>query len=115
MEVYAKVTIAGKSKYTEINLVNKTNPERNTTICFIVSEEDIIREDVPAVIKLFCQRSLSHDKYVGELNLTLRPFCIGECHFSSNRFGTSKFSHELGDKVLILVSDSSLLSEDSNA
>ncbi|KAK6802310.1 hypothetical protein RDI58_000090 [Solanum bulbocastanum] len=121
MKVYAKVSIAGMSKYTEVDLVNKTNPEWNTRFCFFVPEEDIIREDVDAVIELFCKRSFSDDKYVGELNLTLRPFYKGECNFSvrrndSNRnesSGTLKFSHELGDKILV-VQDSSSSSSSKN-
>ncbi|KAJ8574212.1 hypothetical protein K7X08_026017 [Anisodus acutangulus] len=119
MKVYSKVSIAGKSKCTEVDLVNKTNPEWNNTLCFIVPEKDIIKEDVPAVIELFCQRSLSYDKYIGELNLTLRPFYKGECNFpllrndsnQSKSFGTLKFSHEVGDKILV-VSDSSSSSKD---
>ncbi|XP_060195228.1 protein SRC2 homolog [Lycium barbarum] len=109
MKVYAKVSIAGQSECTEVDLVNKTNPEWNTTLCFFVLEEDIVQEEVPAVIELFCRRSLSHDKYIGELNLTLRPFYKGECNFEVSRndsnqnksFGTLKFSLELGDKVLV--------------
>ncbi|KAF3683196.1 putative cytochrome 93A1-like [Capsicum annuum] len=123
MKVYAKVSIAGKSKYTSADLVNKTNPVWNTTFCFIVPEVDIIRGEFPAKIELFCQRSRSHDKYVGELDLILRPFYIGECTFplhrndsnQSKRFGTLKFSHELGDEVLVVVSNSSSSTEDSNA
>ncbi|MCD7446564.1 hypothetical protein HAX54_010756 [Datura stramonium] len=123
MKVYAKVSIAGKTKYTTTDVVNKTNPEWNSTLCFILPEEDIVRGDVPAKIELFCQRSRSRDKYVGEIDLVLAPFYKGECTFSvhrndsnqNKRFGTFKFSHELGDKVLIVVSDSSSSSDDSDA
>ncbi|KAK4736361.1 hypothetical protein R3W88_000058 [Solanum pinnatisectum] len=115
MKVYAKVSIAGMSKYTEVDLVNKTNPEWNTRFCFFVPEEDIIRDNVDAVIELFCKRSFSDDKYVGQLNLTLRPSDKGECNFAVRRndskgyerFGTLKFSHELGDKILVVQDSSS--------
>ncbi|KAL3379127.1 hypothetical protein AABB24_000043 [Solanum stoloniferum] len=116
MKVYAKVSIAGMSGCTEVDLVNKTNPDWNTRICFYVPEKDIIRGYVDAVIKLFCKRSYSDDKYVGELNLTMiRPFKKGECNLSvrrndSNRnesFGTLKYSYELGDKILVVQDDSS--------
>ncbi|KAG5628395.1 hypothetical protein H5410_000112 [Solanum commersonii] len=123
MKVYAKVSIAGKSKYTKVDLVNKMNPEWNTRFCFFVPEEDIIREDVAAVIELFCKRSFSYDKYVGQLNLTLRPFYKGECNFSVHRndskrnesFGTLKFSHELGDKILVVQEESSSSSSSSSS
>lgn len=115
MKVYAKVTIAGKSKYTGVDLVNKTNPEWNTTLCFFVPEKDILQGDVPAKIELFCQRSLSDDKYVGQLNLILRPFYKGESNFpvrrndkkQSKSYGTLKFSQELGDKVIVVQDSSS--------
>lgn len=110
MKVYAKVSIAGKCKCTEVDLVNQTNPKWNTKLCFFVPEKDIEEGKVDAVIELFCQRSFSDDKYVGELNLTLAPFYKGECEFQVRRndskqsksFGTLKFSHELGDKVIVV-------------
>ncbi|KAM3324673.1 protein SRC2 [Capsicum chacoense] len=122
MKVYAKVTIAGQSQCTEVDLVNKTNPVWNTTLCFFVPEVDIIQGDVHVVIELFCRRSLSHDKYVGDLNLILKPFGKGEYSFPVRRndsnltksFGTAKFSHELGDKVII-VQDSSSSSSSSSS
>lgn len=115
MKVYAKVSIAGKSKCTEVDLVNKTNPEWNSTLCFIVPKKDIKQGDVPVHIELFCRRSLSHDKYIGELNVMLNPFSKKECNFpvcrndsnQSTSFGTLKFSYKLGEKILITVSDSS--------
>ncbi|MCD7446562.1 hypothetical protein HAX54_010754 [Datura stramonium] len=116
MKVYAKVTVAGRSKYTEVDVVNKKNPEWNATLCFIVPEEYIVRGEIPAYIELFCRRSLSYDKYIGELNLTLSPYYKGECTLlvrrndDSNRnksFGSLKFSYELGDKVLVVVSNPS--------
>ncbi|KAG5628377.1 hypothetical protein H5410_000094 [Solanum commersonii] len=119
MKVYAKVSIAGMSGCTEVDLVNKTNPDWNTRFLFYVPEKDIVRGYVDAVIELFCKRSFSDDKYVGQLNLTMiKPFKKGECNLSVRRndsnsnesFGTLKYSYELGDKILV-VQDSSSPSE----
>ncbi|MCD7446563.1 hypothetical protein HAX54_010755 [Datura stramonium] len=94
MKVYAKVSIAGKSKCTEVDAVNKTNPEWNSTLCFIVPKKDIKQGDVPVHIDLFCQRSLSHDKKDSNQN-------------QNTSFGTLKFSYKLGEKILVAVLDSS--------
>lgn len=70
---------------------------------------------------MFCRRSLSDDKYVGDLNLILKPFGKGEYSFHVRRndsnltksFGTAKFSHELGDKIIVVQDSSSSLSSSS--
>ncbi|PHT60476.1 hypothetical protein CQW23_02839 [Capsicum baccatum] len=85
MKVYAKVSIAGKSKYTSA-------------------------------------RSCEQDKPCVEYHILLHR-ARGECTFpvhrndsnQSKRFGTLKFSHELGDEVLVVVSNSSSSTENSNA
>lgn len=41
MEVYAKVSVAGTTKCTDVDCVNETNPEWNTTLCFTVPKHDI--------------------------------------------------------------------------
>ncbi|OIS96606.1 hypothetical protein A4A49_14038 [Nicotiana attenuata] len=116
MKVYAKVSMAGKTKCTEVDLVNETNPEWNTTLCFVIPEKDIIQGSISAKIELFCKRTLSHDKYVGELLLSLAPRYKGECTFpvrrndnsnKSKSFGTLTFSHVLGDKLIVADSSSS--------
>ncbi|XP_016537489.1 protein SRC2-like [Capsicum annuum] len=43
MKVYAKVSVAGKSKCTEVDLENGTNPKWNTPFKFIIPEENIIQ------------------------------------------------------------------------
>nr|XP_018622887.1 uncharacterized protein LOC104086296 isoform X2 [Nicotiana tomentosiformis]XP_018622888.1 uncharacterized protein LOC104086296 isoform X1 [Nicotiana tomentosiformis] len=90
MKVYAKVSIAGKSKYTEVDLVNEKNPEWNTTLCFVIPEKDIIQGSISAKIELFCKRTLSHDKYVGELLFSLAPRYKGECTFPVRRNDSNK-------------------------
>ncbi|XP_059281476.1 uncharacterized protein LOC132035211 [Lycium ferocissimum] len=108
MKVYAKVSITGQIECTTVDLENGTNPEWNTTFCFIVPEENIIQGggEIPVKIELFCRRSFSHDKYVGELNLTIDSQCVESCNtFSvvwsgsnkSSSFGTLKYSHVLGE------------------
>lgn len=115
MKVYAKVSMAGTTKCTEVDVVNETNPEWNTTFCFVIPEKDIIQGSISAKIELFCKRTLSHDKYVGELLLSLAPRYKGECTFpvsrndsdKSKNFGTLTFSHVLGDKLIVANSSSS--------
>ncbi|WMV06725.1 hypothetical protein MTR67_000110 [Solanum verrucosum] len=51
MKVYAKVSIAGKSKCTKPDLVNNINPEWNKTLEFIVPEMNIIEAQASAVGK----------------------------------------------------------------
>ncbi|PHT74021.1 hypothetical protein T459_21298 [Capsicum annuum] len=108
MKVYAKVTIAGKSKYTKVDLVNKTNPVWNATFRFFVPEIHI--DNIRVKIEFFCQRSFSDDKYVGHLNLSIKPlgnkgakysFTVDRNDNSSGNFGTANFSHILGDKVIV--------------
>ncbi|PHT60479.1 hypothetical protein CQW23_02842 [Capsicum baccatum] len=113
MKVYAKVTIAGKSKYTKVDLVNKSNPVWNATFRFFVPEIHI--DNIRVKIEFFCRRSFSDDKYVGHLNLSIKPvgkgakysFTVDRNDNSSGNFGTANFSHILGDKVIV-EQDSSL-------
>ncbi|XP_019256278.1 PREDICTED: uncharacterized protein LOC109234665 [Nicotiana attenuata] len=116
MKVYAKVSIAGKTKCTEVDRLNETNPKWNARLCFIVPEKDIIKgSTIPSKIELFCKRTFSHDKYVGELLVSLAPRYKGECTFpvrrndsnESKSFGTLTFSHALGDKFIVANSSSS--------
>jgi len=123
MKVYAKVSIAGKTKCTEVDHLNETNPKWNATLCFIVPEKDIIKgSTIPSKIELFCKRTFSHDKYVGELLLSLAPRYKGECTFpvrrndsnESKSFGTLTFSHALGDTFIVANSSSSSSAKDNN-
>ncbi|KAM3327796.1 protein SRC2 [Capsicum annuum] len=50
MKVYAKVSVAGKSKCTEVDLENGTNPEWNTPFKFIIPEEKIIQAQGDKII-----------------------------------------------------------------
>lgn len=119
MKVYAKVSVAGTTKCTEVDTMNDTNPKWNTTLCFIVPEKDIIQGHMYCKIELFCKRTFSHDKYVGELDLSLAPRYKGICTFPvlgndldpSKSIGTLKFSHALGDKLVVADSSSSSLED----
>ncbi|CAN4114007.1 unnamed protein product [Withania somnifera] len=124
MKVYAKVSVAGKSKCTEVDVVNKTNPEWNTTFSFIVPEINIIQAQgkIYVKIELFCKRNLSHSKYVGEVNLNLDSQCVKSSNtcsvdrsgtnYKSSAFGTLLYSSVLGDKII--VTDSSSTSSSSS-
>ncbi|WMV06724.1 hypothetical protein MTR67_000109 [Solanum verrucosum] len=52
MKVYAKVSIAGKSKCTEPDVVNNINPEWNKTLEFIVPEINIIQAQGKISVKI---------------------------------------------------------------
>ncbi|KAF3675693.1 putative cytochrome 93A1-like [Capsicum annuum] len=113
MKVYAKVSVAGKSKCTEVDLENGTNPKWNTPFKFIIPEENIIQAQgkISIKIELFCKRSLKQDKYVGEVNLSLDSQCAKSCNNTNNtcsvdsgtnsessNFGTLMYASVLGDK-----------------
>ncbi|XP_055819087.1 uncharacterized protein LOC129887880 [Solanum dulcamara] len=66
MKVYAKVSIAGKSQCTEVNLVNKTNPEWNTTFSFIVPEKNIIHAQDPSLSELEEQEAELEENFLSE-------------------------------------------------
>ncbi|CAN4089591.1 unnamed protein product [Withania somnifera] len=118
MKVYAKVSIAGKSKCTEVDLVNGINPEWNKTFNFIVPEIYIIQGQgkISVKIELFCKRSLSHNKSVGELNLSVdsqyaksSDTCLIDSNgtnYKSSNFGTLTYSSVLGDKFIDVDSSS---------
>ncbi|PHU09081.1 hypothetical protein BC332_20942 [Capsicum chinense] len=93
MKVYAKVTVAEKSEETEVDSVNKTNPVWNKTFSFNVPELSIIQGQgkISIKIELFCRRSFSHDKYVGEVNLSLDSQCAKSCNITCvvDRKGTN--------------------------
>ncbi|KAK4706337.1 hypothetical protein R3W88_034099 [Solanum pinnatisectum] len=119
MKVYAKVSIAGNSERTEPDLVNKINPEWNKTFRFIVPEINIIQAQgkISVKIELFCQRSLSDDKYVAEVNLSLDSQCPKSCNtclvdisgsnYKSSSFGTLMYSSVLGEKLIVVDSSPS--------
>ncbi|KAF3623033.1 putative cytochrome 93A1-like [Capsicum annuum] len=126
MKVYAKVSVEGKSQCTEADVKKETNPEWNTTFRFIVPEENIIRAEgkISIKIELFCKRSLSNDKYIGEVNLSLDSQCAKSCNtclvdrngtnYKSSNFGTLRYSSVLGDKFILADSSSSSSSSSSS-
>ncbi|PHT60483.1 hypothetical protein CQW23_02846 [Capsicum baccatum] len=120
MKVYAKVSVAGKSKCTEVDLENGTNPEWNAPFKFIIPEEKIIQAQgkISIKIELFCKRNLKQDKYVGEVHLSLDSQCAksgnNTClvdksgtNSGSSNFGTLMYASVLGDKIIIEDSSSS--------
>ncbi|KAL3379133.1 hypothetical protein AABB24_000044 [Solanum stoloniferum] len=114
MKVYAKVSIAGKSKCTEPDVVNDINPEWNKTLEFMVPEMNIIQAQgkISVKIELICKRSLSRDKYVGEVNLSLDSQCPKSCNtclvdMNGSSFGTLMYSSVLGEKHIVVDSSPS--------
>uniref|UniRef100_A0A0V0HEA0 Putative ovule protein n=1 Tax=Solanum chacoense TaxID=4108 RepID=A0A0V0HEA0_SOLCH len=113
MKVYAKVSIAGKSKCTEPDVVNNINPEWNKKLEFMVPEIQA-QGKISVKIELFCKRSLSPDKYVGEVNLSLDSQCLKSCNtcsvdrsdsnYESSSFGTLMYSSVLGEKDTVVDS-----------
>lgn len=114
MKVYAKVSIAGKSECTEPDLVKSINPEWNKMFTFIVPEYNIIQAQgkIYVKIELICKRSLSRDKYVGEVNLSLDSQSPRSCNTcvvdrSGSNFGTLVYSSVLSDKLIVMDSSPS--------
>ncbi|WMV06726.1 hypothetical protein MTR67_000111 [Solanum verrucosum] len=121
MKVYAKVSIEGYVGHTEPDLVNNINPEWNKTIKFMVPEMNIIEAQgkISVKIELIRKRSLSPDKYVGEVNLSLdHSQCSKSCNtclvyrsdssnYESSSFGTLMYSSVLGEKLIVVDSSPS--------
>ncbi|XP_027093726.1 protein SRC2 homolog [Coffea arabica] len=118
MKVYAKVLIKGYSNsewITSVDRERETNPYWNCRIKYTLPEKAVEKDGVLLVIKLYCERSLLPDKYVGEVNLSLKKlFDYGfpqekvEYYVNRNdvdgKFGKLKLSYDFG-KTTVTISE----------
>ncbi|CAA2983310.1 SRC2 homolog [Olea europaea subsp. europaea] len=75
MKVYAEVSIGGEPntvKRTPADMKGETNPNWKFKIEYTLGEKAVKQGDVDLTIKLYCKRSLLSDKYVGEVNMSLK-------------------------------------------
>ncbi|CAI9778110.1 unnamed protein product [Fraxinus pennsylvanica] len=75
MKVYAEVSIGGEpntAKRTPADVKGKTNPNWDFKIEYTLGEKAMKEGDVDLTIKLYCERRLWSDIYVGEVNLSLK-------------------------------------------
>ncbi|KAL3504104.1 hypothetical protein ACH5RR_033945 [Cinchona calisaya] len=115
MKVYAKISIAGKrksEKRTPTDKDGEINPRWNFTLWYKVAEALIQKEDVKIAIKLYADNN-PRDKYVGELNLTLKnlfdnglaaekvSYAIEHKRDVSFSKGTLKISYSFGEKIIV--------------
>ena len=123
MKVYAQVSVKGHSNSVWVTPVDReraTNPYWNCKITYTLPAIAVQKDGVLLVIKLYCERSLLPDKYVGEVNLSLKK--LFDCGFSQENleydvdrndadgiFGKLKLSYDFAKtKITVSKSESSL-------